>query len=133
MQPIPAHEYTITTMRSSGPGGQHANKVETGVELRFDIGASSLRDEVKERMLKSRDKRITNDGVLILRSTRYRSQLKNREAVIDRLNALITRMRTPPRKRKPTKPPKSADKKRLEHKRQRSEKKQLRRDVPPPD
>ena len=130
---IPDSEYQITTMRSSGPGGQHANKVETAVQLRFDIRASSLTDEVKDSLLVLNDRRITKDGVIVLKSNRYRSQTKNKAEVVERLHIFISEGTKKPKKRKATKPSKASEKERLEEKSKRSKTKEYRKKVIPPE
>ena len=130
---IPESEYQITTMRSSGPGGQHANKVETAVQLRFDIRASSFDDDIKDTLLALNDRRITKDGVIILKSDRYRSQIKNKEDIIERLTLFIKDATKERKKRKATKPSKASVKERLEEKTKRGRTKELRKKVPPPE
>jgi len=129
---IPESDYQIATMRSSGPGGQHANKVETAVQLRFDIRASTLDPAIQDMLLASSDSRITKDGVLVLKSSRYRSQSKNREDVIQRLVAFIDNATTVQKERKPTKPSKASVKERLDEKTKHGKTKELRKKVDPP-
>jgi len=130
---IPESEYQITTMRSSGPGGQHANKVETAVQLRFDIRASSFETEIKDLLLSLKDRRITKEGIIVLKSSRYRNQIKNKEAVVDRLQTFIKDAIKPRKKRKPTKPSKTSVRDRLEGKTKRGKVKELRKKVNPPE
>lgn len=130
---IPESEYHITTMRSSGPGGQHANKVETAVQLRFDIRASSFAEEIKEKLLALKGRRVTKDGVIILKSGRYRSQQKNKEAVVVRLHDIILDAIKPRKKRKATRPSKASIKERLESKAKRSKVKESRKKLTPPE
>lgn len=130
---IPESEYQITTMRSSGPGGQHANKVETAVQLRFDIRASSLEIDIKDKLLALNDRRITNDGVLILKSEQFRGQIKNKEAVIERLHAFILEATKPQKTRKVTKPTRASVEVRLESKAKRGKIKGQRKKVIPPE
>ena len=118
---IPESEYTISAVRSSGPGGQHVNKVSTAIVLRFDIKASTLPDEIKQRLLESKDKRITDEGVVILKASTYRSQQRNKEEAINKLHVLIERASRTRKKRKPTKPSKAAIAKRLAEKMRKSE------------
>ena len=120
-------------MRSSGPGGQHANKVETAVQLRFDIGASSLDAVAKKVLLALSDQKITKDGVIVLKSDRYRSQMKNKADVVERLHIFISEATKKPKKRKATKPSKASEKERLEDKSKRSKTKEYRKKVIPPE
>ena len=116
-------------MRSSGPGGQHANKNETAVQLRFDIGASSLSEMIKTNLLSEPDKRITDDGILILKSAKFRSQQKNKDAVVARLYEMVEKAGKPKKRRKPTKPTKASKEERRLRKSRRSDLKQLRKKV----
>jgi ribosome-associated protein len=109
-------------IRSSGPGGQNVNKVATAVQLRFNAaGASSLPDEVKERLIRLAGRRITVDGVLIITARRFRTQEKNREDALFRLISLIREACKNPKNRKKTKPTGASIKLRLEKKRKKSE------------
>jgi len=126
---IPESEYTLHAVRSSGPGGQHVNKVSTTIILRFDITNSSLPENIKERLLKISDRRITSDGVIIIRSGASRSQLRNKESVVRRLHELIEKARQPIKRRVPTKPSKSSIEKRLKDKTRRSEIKEARKKI----
>lgn len=121
-------EVIFVASRSSGPGGQNVNKVNTRMELRFDVvNSAMLSEEEKQRILEKLKNRISNEGILIVASQRSRSQLKNKEAALSRFHQLIARALTPETKRKTTKPPPSVDKKRLEEKQKQSEKKQWRK------
>jgi ribosome-associated protein len=116
---IPAREIEISAIRAQGAGGQNVNKVSSAIHLRFDIGASSIPDVFKERLLKLNDQRITKDGVVVIKAQQHRSQEKNREAALRRLWQLIRGVAVLPKKRKATKPTRSSQRKRLDSKTKR--------------
>ena len=126
---ISVDEIEITAIRAQGAGGQNVNKTSSAIQLRFDITASSLPDVYKERLLALSDHRITQDGVVIIKAQEHRSQDKNREAAFSRLQQLVKSVSTTPKKRRPTRPSRSAKERRLESKKRRGQTKALRRSV----
>ena len=109
-------EVEFCAIRAQGPGGQNVNKVSSAIHLRFDIASSSLPDAYKERLLALRDKRITREGVLVLKAQQSRSQEQNREDALHRLQEIIDRIAVLPAARRATKPTRSSQRKRLDSK-----------------
>ncbi|MGY6555809.1 MAG: alternative ribosome rescue aminoacyl-tRNA hydrolase ArfB [Wenzhouxiangella sp.] len=124
----PEAELSEKFILTGGPGGQHVNKTESGVQLRFDVLASQfLSEEVRARLIRLAGRRVDSEGVLTIEARSHRSQLRNREDARERLADLIERAHHKPRKRIATRPSRAAKKKRLEGKRQRGGVKQARR------
>lgn len=113
---IPDKELELTAIRAQGSGGQNVNKVSSAIHLRFDINASSLPEDLKNRLLARRDSRISKDGVIIIKAQQFRTQEKNRDDALQRLRELIQAANHIPKYRRPTKPKPAAKAKRLDEK-----------------
>ena len=120
------NEVEISAIRAQGAGGQNVNKVSSAIHLRFDIHASSLSDVIKQRLLDSKDSRITKEGVLIIKAQQFRTQERNKIDAFERLQSFIIKATHVNQTRKPTKPSRNAKRKRVDQKTQRGKTKALR-------
>ncbi|TAM63506.1 MAG: aminoacyl-tRNA hydrolase [Rhodanobacter sp.] len=124
---LPESELVERFLRADGPGGQHVNRTESAVELRFDvIHSPSLPEEIRARLLARRDRRLTGEGVLVIQSRRFREQARNRDDARERLAEIIRSVLVPPRKRVATRPTRASKERRLAGKQQRGQIKQNR-------
>ena len=123
---VPLGEIQISYVTAQGAGGQNVNKVATAAHLRFDIRNSSLPDEIKHRLLNLSDQRISSDGVIIIKAQSHRTREQNRQSALNRLQAMIKKVASVPKKRKPTKPTAASKQRRLDNKSKRSTTKSLR-------
>lgn len=120
------NEIEFSAIRAQGSGGQKVNKVSAAIHLRFDIAASSLPEYYKEKLLECKDKRITKDGIVVIKSQQHRSQEQNRDKALERLVELVKSVNVVQKKRVPTKPTKGSVNRRLDSKKKHASKKQLR-------
>ncbi len=123
---VPPEEVELTAVRSQGAGGQNVNKVASAIHLRFDVRASSLPEAIKARLLALDDRRLSRDGVLVIKAQRFRNQEQNRDDALARLNELVAAASHVPRSRVATRPSKGSRQRRLEAKKQRGTTKALR-------
>lgn len=124
--PVRSDEVEWNAVRSQGAGGQNVNKVATAIHLRFDIGKSSLPDHIKARLLALGDQRISKEGVVVIKAQTARTQEQNRIAAFDRLQALVDSVAATPKPRRPTKPTRASQLRRVDAKTQRGRIKSLR-------
>ncbi len=128
---VPEEEIEWQAIRASGPGGQNVNKVSSAIHLRFDVAASSLPDTYKERLLQLKDRRLSKDGIIVIKAQRHRTQDKNREEALERLQTLVRSVMVTEKKRVATKPSRAAKKRRTDSKTRRGKTKALRQRVNP--
>ena len=119
--PIDPAEVQITAVRAQGAGGQNVNKVSSAIHLRFDVAASSLPEDVKQRLLALRDARLTRQGELIVKAQQYRTQEANRQDALQRLQALVVSVAQAPRERRATRPTLASQQRRLQAKSRRAD------------
>jgi ribosome-associated protein len=123
---IPLHEIELDAVRAQGAGGQNIHKTSSAVHLRFDVRASSLPEEIKQRLLALRDQRISGDGVVVIKAQQLRSQEQNRAAALERLAEMVRAAAHRPKTRRPTRPTQGSKRRRLDEKTRRGQVKALR-------
>ena len=126
---LPLSEIEMRSIRASGPGGQHVNKVATAIHLRFEVGASSLPEEIRQKILGIQDQYLSTDGVIVIKVQKFRTSGRNRQEALDRLRAFILEALDEDKPRKPTRPSRAAVQKRLTAKKIHGARKRTRKPI----